>query len=183
MNRCAGAAAFNRGAATLRRGGAAARARRVGCDGARPALGRRTSWPARARRPSSVTAFFIAVFGAAFGAPSSRAPSRDWRRRAAFFLHGGLRFRLLAFGAAFLDAAFFPAPLRPLTVLAMSIPPVTTLSSTRLSARCHHVIQEAPTKLIAEGLPVRATTPMGVGTPVAGSIRNPVMSSLSWFAA
>ena len=85
-----------------------------------------------------------------------------------------------AFAAAFFEADFFAAALRPVAVLAMSVSPDRNELSFPFIIRAFPpLVQEGLTKLIADGLPVRATTPMADSAPVPGLIINPVMSSLS----
>jgi hypothetical protein len=114
-----------------------------------------------------------AFFGAAFFAD---VPARAFA--ASFFL-----IAVFAFGDAFLDAVFFPAPLRRPALLAMSFHLSCEQEFHQIIHALSSAVQEARTKLIAEGLPVFATIPIGDNAPVDLSIRNPVMSSLSWFAA
>lgn len=85
--------------------------------------------------------------------------------------------------AVFLEAAFFRAPLRRPTPLAMSFPLIVASDFHQIIDGLSPVVQEAATKLIADGLPVRATIPIADNAPVPESMRKPVISSLSWLAA
>ncbi len=124
-------------------------------------------------------AFFIADFARAFTA----AFIGTFRGGvAAFFFTADFAaiFRAgICLPGVFLTAPFFAGPLRPRTFLAIGFPLIELVRLRRIIPALSHGVQVAGTKLIAEGLPVRATTPMAVSAPVAGSMRKPVMSSLS----
>jgi hypothetical protein len=112
--------------------------------------------------------FFAVTFRvvAFFAADFARALPTLFRFGAADFFLGAV----FALAATFRVADFRPARSRPPTFLAISNPLTNLPWFGWIIRAMAPAVQGVPEKLIADGLPVRATTPIGVSLPDAASI-------------